>query len=816
MLLTTALSTGILFSFQSISPAAAQSAQTRSFDIPPQPLSSALRQFADQSGMQLAYRTTELQGIASPGYHGSASSTQALARLLAGTGVSYSVTAANTVTISRASTTAASALPQGAIPLDTIDVQGNDQSAYGPGVGYVATNGSTGTKTNTPIIETPQSISVVTKKQIDDQKPQSVNEALRYSAGVVAEPAGNATVNQPNNILIRGFAADTYLDGLKALGLSAANTTGVDPYLLNRIEVLNGPASVLYGQANPGGLVNLESKLPTETPIHEIILGGGNYNHYQAAFDLGGPIDKDGHFLYRLTGVGFDQGTQVDFVKNKAIEIAPALTWKPDADTSLTILGKYIDRPAVGAYVWVPARGTVLPNPNGSIPRSFFSGDPNYNTFSTETKSIGYRFEHRFDNTWSFRQNVRYTNGTIDSEELLPSSLSADGRTLTRYAFPRYLTYDSVQVDNQLSAKFDWGILHHNVTLGIDYQYNRIDQSYQLVAAGIPSINIFNPTYFITPPVVSSSSLSRQFQTTDQTGLYAQDQISIDRWRLMLGVRQDWADNSTQSTNAATKLTTSTDYFSRAPSWRTGLVYLFDNGLAPYASYITSFQPNTGTDANGASFAPTTAQQYEVGIKYQPPGWNSFVTAALYDLTEQNVLTTNPQSPSFQTQTGEVRVRGIELQGHATLTDNIDLIAAYAYSRAINTKSNTTGVTINGVTESTEGKWPVAIPAQTASLWANYTFHDGPLRGFGFGGGVRYVGSTYGDAVNSFQVPAFTLVDAAVHYDLGKANPNLKGLNLQVNVTNLFDKTYAASCISTSSCYYGLGRTIYATLKYDW
>ncbi len=790
-------------------------AQT-SFDIPAGPLNQALAVFGRQAELQLSYEASIANGKTSPGFQGVATRMQAIARILQGSGLTFSFKDARNVLITQPGATAgsASAAPAGAVQLDTINVQGDQQSPTGPGVGYVATRSLSGTKTDTPIIETPQSISVVTRQQMDDQGVQSVDEALRYTSGVRTETFGAQQIYD-NDTLLRGFQPDYYLDGLKLIP-GNFGVASIDPYLLNRIEVIHGPASVLYGQqGTPGGIVNMTSKLPTDQSYHEVELVGGSFGHITGAFDLSGPVNKEGTFLYRLTGVGFDTGSQVDFTNQRRLAIAPAVTWKPDGDTTLTILSQYQNDHGPVSYAFIPAQGTVLPNPNGKIPTNFLAGDPNYNSFNRTQAQIGYAFEHKIDSVWTFRQNLRYQNVSASEATLLAFGLQPDLKTLNRYSFNDVDTINNITLDNQIQAKFVTGPLSHTLLGGVDYQWSGFEQA-TAFNFGAPSLNVFAPLYYQSIPspfaVLSPTNPFREHQTQDQVGVYAQDQIKLDRFTLMVGGREDWAQTSTTNLGTDTKTQQSASAF----TYRAGLVYEFDNGIAPYASYTTSFSPTIGTNFSGQAFLPTTGQQYEAGIKYQPIGWNSFITASAYNLTEQNVLVTDPDHPQFQTQTGEIRARGVELEGHANLTNNLNLIASFTYTNAINTKSSTTDTTIEGITESTQGKTPVNVPATIVSFWADYTFDYGLAKGFGLSGGVRYVGSSPGDDVNSFYAPAVTLFDAAIHYDLGQANSALKGLKLQVNATNLFDKQYVATCVSEASCRFGLRRTVLATLKYQW
>ncbi len=774
-----------------------------SFNIPAQPLSAALTQLGQQANIQVTFDSALTNNLMASSLVGKYTVRAALDRMLANTGRTYSFLNSGTVTLQIAGSTSGMTLP----PV-LVGGQGNTETAYGPGDGYVAHQTVTGSKTDTPVIDIPQSISVVTRQQMDDQNPEEVSQALRYTPGIFPEGFGAASnFNTSSNLVVRAFPADSYIDDLKD-----PLTSTIPPYFLDRVELLGGPASVLYGQASPGGIVNITSKLPTETPIHEIELGTGNFGRAYSAFDLGGPIGSSGQFSYRLTGMALSEDTQTNFVRRQTIAIAPALTWRPDDNTTLTILGKYINNPALGATDAVPAQGTVLPNPNGKIPSSFYTGDPNEFHNSEILASVGYEFQHRFNDMWTVRQNFRYENVAEKFAYLGNEGLATDLATLDRGSLVSNTSSYAITVDTQAQAKFHTGPLDHTLLMGVDYQREYSKDNFDFDFEGIPSINIFSPVYFQSIPTDVTENFSSARSQLSQVGPYAQDQVSLGRWRFLAGGREDFASNTSGSSASST--TQSAQKF----TWRAGLVYLFDNGVAPYASYSTSFKPDIGTTFLGSAFSPTTGQQYEAGIKYQPPGSNSFVTAAVYNLTEQNVLTPDPDPThaGFDVQTGEIRARGIELQAHSNLTDNLSLIASYTYTDATNTKSNATDTTINGVTESTKGKRPIGVPDQMASLWGEYSIHSGRANGLGFGAGVRYVGASYGDDVNSFKVPSFALFDAELHYDLGHFSPSLKGARLQANASNIFDKSYVASCQNEVGCYFGLRRTVYANIKYDW
>jgi iron complex outermembrane receptor protein len=671
------------------------------------------------------------------------------------------------------------------------------ETAYGPVKGYVATRSAGGTKTDTPLIETPQSISVVTRDQMDAQAVQSVSQALNYTSGVVAQPRGsvNGYFEFP---YIRGFAPTNflYLDGMQLLGASAG--LQIEPYGLQRIEVVKGPASILYGQGPPSGIINMISKRPTEVPFREIIYQGGTWDRKQAAFDLSGPVDNDGKLFYRLTGLARDSRTQVDFTEDNRAFIAPAVTWRPTADTTLTVLGQY-QKAESGFFNFLPSRGTFLPNPNGVISTSFYAGDPNFNSSTITNSGITYLFEHRFNDMFTVRQNYRHLDIFVNANNIFGNALAPDLRTLSRFAF---LNRDGVKgdtLDNQFQANIATWAVNHTILAGLDLQ--RVTEDHQTGNRAAPSIDVFNPAYYqtIIPPSITADT----YQNQRQTGFYIQDQMNLDRWFMVVGVRKDQADSSTF--NRITGTTVLQD--DEATTKRVGLLYLFDNGVAPYVNYSESFVPTPGVDFSSRPFKPNTGRQYEAGVKYEPTMFKGLFTIAAFDIARQNVLTPDPLHPLFSVQTGEVVSKGIEAEGKVSLTDSLDLVAAYTYLNVKVTKSNGPDL----------GKWPVGIPQNAAAVWADYTFRYGALWGFGMAAGVRFVGPTWADTINTVQVPSYTLVDAAIHYDLAGLGPAFKGYKLAVNATNLFDQTYVSSCLAApNQCFYGLRRTVLATVRYQW
>jgi len=776
-------------------------AEVQSFDIPAQALPVALRAFARQTSISVLNAGNTASGLSTSGVKGDYTPEQALQLLLTGSGVTYHFQDANSVTLERG----IAQQQGGPVVLDTINVEGEIESPVGPDEGYVASRSYAGTKTSTSLIETPQSISVVTRDQMDARAVQDIGEAVQYTAGVHSNVRGESTGLGGSNIVIRGFGGDgtagasdnEYIDGLRVAGTNFASA-GFEPYLFERIEVLKGPSSVLYGQGTPGGVVNHVSKRPTKEAFHEIQGQVGSFDRFAGAFDLSGPIDEEGQFLYRVTGLALDSEAQTDFTSRERKVIAPALTWQPSNDTALTLLSTYQQDDFEGGFInRTPAFGTIFANPNGEVPENFYSGDPNFNDWDRTYYSLGYQFEHRFNETWTVRQNSRYLHNDLEFESIF-GNLQADLRTLNRTAFGAEESSDDVTIDNQVEVNFSTGAVGHTVLGGLDYQNLRNDT---LRTSGVaPALDIFNPVYY---QVIPTPGVYQEIEVTQQqVGIYAQDQIRYENWILTLGGRYDWAETETENKIASV----TTERSDRAFSGRAGLGYVFDNGIAPYVSYSESFEPVAGTDFSGAAFKPKEATQYEAGVKYQPTGYNSTITVAAFQLTEQNRETTDLANSGFSIQKGEIRSRGIEVEGVASLGNGLSLIAAYTHLDLEITESDDgdVGNTLTGVAEN----W--------ASLWGDYRIDEGDFAGLGLGLGIRYVGSSYGDAENTFKVPSYALLDAAVHYDFAGLGSELEGWQLAVNAKNLLDKNFIASCERLDRCFQGVGRNVLATLKFRW
>ncbi|MFC7396914.1 TonB-dependent siderophore receptor [Chelatococcus sp. GCM10030263] len=672
--------------------------------------------------------------------------------------------------------------------------------AEGPIDGYVARSSATATKTGSPIIETPASIAVVGRDQMDAQRAQSIGEATRYSPGIRSNTFGSDFRN--DWFLIRGFKAEDtgyFLNGLQLFGYNYA-TFKLEPYGLERIDILRGPTSFLYGGSTPGGLINAVSKMPTTEPLRSVEFGINNFGNRYGAFDLGGPLaitGAEGQWFYRLTALGKVGDTQTDFTREDRIFIAPALTWTPSADTTLTILGQY-QRDWTNGLNFLPYEGTVVRAPFGFISPKLFTGNPGLDTFERSQTMIGYQFEHHLNDTWTVRQNARYS--TIETKYLslfgtgYASPPTATSALLARGNFSAQPYAQLLTIDNQAQARFATGPLGHTLLFGLDYKgYRTTDK--EGFGAG-PNLDLLAP---IDPPVAPQPpNFINSKITQTQIGAYVQDEIKFDKWTLVLTGRHDWVDTDTKNRLSPSQSADSTD---SAFSGRVGLIYNSDLGLAPYFSYSRSFSPLVGINGSTQKpLVPETGEQVEVGLKYQPVGWKSFATVSLFDLKRQNVLTTDPTNILNQIQNGEVRSRGIELQAVASLTDGLNLVGAYTFYDLEITKD---------LNSSVIGKLPTGVPERFGSLWLDYTIQNGLFAGLGFGAGVRFVGHSFADVDNTYQVPSQTLVDAALHYQRN-------GWRVALNVSNLFNKTYVASCSSLSACYYGDERKGTLSVSYRW
>ncbi|GGM22361.1 ferrioxamine receptor FoxA [Pseudomonas asuensis] len=782
---------------------AATAQAVRNYDIPAGPLSTALSRFAGEANVMLSTDAVLTEGKQSSGLNGQYSVEQGFTELLRNSGLqiinagngSYSLARSASVggDVSELSTTTVTDFALG--------------NALGTVEGYNATHSQIATKTSKSILETSQSVSVVTRDQMDDQGSQTVSQALRYTPGVMTNPYG--ATHRYDYVAMRGFndgsVDNIYLDGLKTMGDSGTySSMQVDPYFLERIDILKGPSSVLYGRSNPGGLVALTSKKPLYEPYHEIQATVGTQGQRGMGFDFSGPVNEDQTIAYRLVGLADKSDTQFDHVEEKRYAIAPTVAIDFDENTTLTLQAYLQHDPEGGYHGGVPADGTLYRHNERYISKHFFEGDSDFDKFERTQQMVGYQFEHRFNDVWSARQNFRYLDGEVDMRQAYAAGWSSVGSNeLARATTEGKERLHAWIVDNMAQAEFNTGAAKHTLLMGLDYQRRKAKVDY--AGGSASTIDAFDPVY--GNPDVTEAWQTSDLRRMEQTGLYMQDLIDLDKWRFSLGLRKDWVETSSEDKlyGAGKK-----NYKENKVTPRVGALYLFDNGIAPYISYSESFNPNSFTDQSGTPLKATEGKQWEAGIKYQPPGTDNIFTASVFHITQENLATKQAQE-QFYRPVGKVRSQGFELEAHMQVTDNFRVLGSYTFADVEYVKSTpSTASTSVGIDN--KGNTPNVAPRHMASLWGDYTFKEGSLQGLSLGGGIRAVGKSWADPENTERVPGYALFDASASYDL--SNVGLKGVDLRINANNLTDKKYVAACNSLSYCYYGEERNVTATVSY--
>jgi iron complex outermembrane receptor protein len=759
------------------------------YDLPAAPLAQTLIAIGQASGRQVLFIPADANGRQAQPVQGRLGAEAAVRQALHGSGLSLRVTASGALNVQP---NAADALTLDATSINANGVNG----ASDDGSGYVAHRTRVGTKTRTELVKIPQSISVVTRDELNDRKSDNLSDALKYTPGFSSQPSGFSRA--ADDYTLRGFNVGAGTGGILRDGMKLQSNPydgSVEAYGLERVEVLKGASSVLYGQLSPGGMINTISKRPTDTPLHEIGVEIGNYDRRQYTFDLGGPLDDQGQFSYRLTGLWRDSDTQVDHVGDDRRYIAPAFTWKPDEDTSLTVLASHQDTYTGFAPPMSYALSTYSATPGYKIGRDQFVGEPGYDHFNNRMDTLGYLFEHRFSDNLSVNHSLRYFQANTNWDYLIPVSVS--GSNLLRRYSEREERSTGWTTDNNVNYTFTQGRWQHDLLLGVDY-YHKTYDSHRYISATVaqlaPPLNLANPQY--TGVGVDTAPDSGSDLHSGQAGVYLQDQITFDdKWVLLLGGRQDWADSVTTTFASGARATRG----DKKATGRVGLVYLADNGLAPYVSYSQSFQPaSVSNPAFGNAFAPLEGEQYEVGLRYQPPGTDTLLSAAVYRLDQDNSLSLDSSTNTY-VQYGKTRSKGVELEAKSNLTDNLQLSAGYAY---------TDTHVLQDQTASNVGKRIEGVPYNSASLWASYRLAALGLEDVKVAAGTRYTGTTRTTpSVYDGKIPAYTLVDALVSYDVNSH------WQVQAKAQNLFDRKYL---YCNTTCRYGDERSVIGSVTYRW
>lgn len=659
------------------------------------------------------------------------------------------------------------------------------------------------TKLATPDIETPQAVSIITREQFEEQGATSVHQAVTYTPGVYSNQIGAS--NRFDYIVMRGFSDGSldniYLDGLKMMGdTNSHSSLVVDPWFLDSIEVVRGPASVLYGRSSPGGIVALTSRKPSFDNGGEIKLFAGNNNQRGAMFDVTGALDDEDRVAGRISGMTRYADSQFDPLKEERYALMPSLTWRISDNTRLDLMAYLHRDPEGGSHSGLPYDGTVVPHFGKKISNTFYEGEADYDKYTRQENMVGYDIEHLFDNGWSVRQKLRYLHTKVELNQVYAAGWLNETQLNRGYSGSDE-QMNAITLDNHVDGSFSTGPLNHRVLIGLDYQ----DRSNHTAGyyggeskdglPAVPPIDVFNPVY--GGQLNNITLYGREQHKLRQLGYYLQDQISLDRWRMTLGGRFDKVNISNVDKLAGTTSGLDKNNFSS----RAALMYLFDTGFAPYVSYSTSFTPTSFVDEKGDLLKPMTGKQWEAGLKYEPAGMNSQYSLSVFRINQNNIATKEEPTSPYRS-IGEIESEGVELEAITELTDNLRLQAAYTYTDIRYKKSS----------PEEQGKRAVYAPRNMASTWLSYDVPTGPLDGLTVGTGVRYVNGVTSDRLNTHTLPAYTLVDLAVGYDLSKVG--IKGLSTQLNVNNLTDKRYVAACNSLSYCYFGAERSIVGSVSW--
>lgn len=656
---------------------------------------------------------------------------------------------------------------------------------------------TTGTKSDLKPLESPMSYEVYGNELLEARQVDSVNEALRYVPGVT--PESRPTVTIFDQYTIRGFESyRNYYDGLPLQYNGLWNLVPqVDAFATESVEVLKGPTSVLYGSAPPGGMVNQTAKQPRSQQETVLRARIGTNALRELAIDSTGPLAQD--VDYRLIALARERDGQQATTREERRLLAPSLTWRIGPSTRLNLNLYYQDDPALVPSTPLPALGTLRRAPYGFLDADAFAGDANWSGMERETTMAGWKFEHAFNDRVSFLQNFRYTNASGFQRNTYNNGLLEDGRTLTRAAYFTDETQNGWVVDNQLALRLNTGAFSHRILLGADYQRLRSRVGYgDTLGTDTPSIDLGAPDHrlFDVAQLPFGFYTEQHAIRQSQLGLYLQDEVKLGALTVIGGLRHDRyrSDDANASTYAGSLSDSRTVVAQRKTSGRLAAIYQFGNGLAPYLNYSTSFEPTSGVDSlTGAAFKPTTAKQLEGGVKFKSSDGRTALTAAVFEIRKQNVVVNTPTFNQY-TQNGEVRSRGAELSWTQALNDRFDFTLGLSRLDM--------EVTKNPLDPALVGKKPVWVADRQASLWLNYQ----PLDVLDLSAGVRYVGESQMDALNSGFVPSYTVFDAAAMLRLNRT------WRLGLTAGNLGDKRYVGACHSAQNCWMGAERNIELSL----
>lgn len=752
----------------------------KQWSIPAGPLAPALDRFAREAGISLSFDAQNVANRNTNGVQGALDTRSALSSLLRGTELQIEPQGPNAYLV----------IPQPK-PAGPLELGATEDYRLAPVIinakvkasadddanSVVAKELWVGGKVATSILNTPASVSVVTNKEMQQRSVSTTEEALQYTPGVVSDYYGSDDRN--DYFLIRGFQATTYRDGLT---LSSMRGVREDPYAYERIEILRGANSTLFGPADPGGSVNFVTKQPRFEKFGQGYVTYGSYDHAETGIDVGDALNDEHTLAGRFTAKMQNSDREYDHSQDDNRFVMGGLTWAPTDFTSATVVLDYL-------------KTNSSPNSGGypldkEYDRSDFYGEPGYNFHDVERTSLSGNITHDFDNGFTLRSNLRYSELTDDFGYVyLSDSASRVGTTIPRYVFGT--DSDADQLNGNLMLQYDAQFEHidSSTLVGVEYLDSTTKQS--SVYGLAPSIDIANPVFTGVPGGITPYTRKKNDATTK--AVFLQQNLSFfDRVIATAGVRNDSMDLSSKEYIGGEQ--TEKDNFSET-SYRAALTYIVNDEVSTYVSMVESVSPPQ------VGVTPQTGKQYEVGIKYSPMGMDALFSAAVYDLTQENVTiaVVLPSGIIEQQTVGESRVRGLDLEAKAQVTQDISVIGAYSYMESEVLR----GSLYDG--SSLKGNEFTTAPKHTASLWSYY---DIPGTDVSVGLGARYVGAYYMDAANTKKSDGTTLFDAALNYKLAK------GTDLALNVSNLFDEQHVVG--SGTANYYNPGREVTAKVSYSW
>ncbi|MCA0934309.1 TonB-dependent siderophore receptor [Vibrio alginolyticus] len=661
-------------------------------------------------------------------------------------------------------------------------------------------------KVETPAAETPRSVSIISEEELRVRAPQKLDEALRYTSGVTAQPYG--ADNDTDWFFIRGFEGASYLDGTR-LYRDGYYTWLLEPYGLESVEVVKGPNAILFGDAAPGGVVNAVQKKPTFTPQGELKVEVGNNNHKSIDFDIADEANDTGTMRYRLVGLMTSKDGELDGTENERFYIAPSLELDISDRTMLTLMATYLKDDGIPTNPFLPIAGTAADFPLGDIKPGTNLGETNYDNYEREQMSIGYRLAHDLNEGWSLNQTFNYGYNKLNlissyifsypdyDENYLPVDDSYSRGIVYRDGKTQSFSLDNNAVGNWVS-----GSNEHTVLAGIDLQHHKTEgyEEQGFGMANIGAINPWAPEYGKYTPFEKSDLIDREIDKT-LVSLYTQYQIKYDqKWVGQVGGRYDWYDVNNESVKGNEKDSASGGNF----TLNAGLMYVSDFGITPYVSYAEGFEVLSTLDGAWGTasedkqlYEPRESEQWEMGVKYTPDNFDGYVNVAWFDITNKNALTQSRNSGT-QTQTGESTSKGVEIEAIGQVTPDVKVSAAYTYTDA-KVDTNSTGQYVQA---------PL-IPEHQATVWVDYD-SSALISGLYVGTGVRYIGETVSDAgaYIPVTVDASTLWDATISYEITSQ------WQAQLNINNILDKEYIAGC--DYYCYYGQSRSVMLNANYRW